>query len=285
MSNVTITPAPSPNGTNYERLFLVRAPSRDPKMAQDGKLGDALRQKYKTPREALKALGLDESLLDASRLAFDAKRKARDSVLSPDSDHSEYRALSELLAQNLEGELHETAQRLLDRLHGKSEETDGVIDEEPDEREDEPDEDRDEQQRQKRKEVMRMLAEKGRDEWGWDDEKVRHEIMTFPRTGLHHLGGQLGEDAESVLEELGMGNGPVPEYEPKVTDRKRRARDRRMARDEVRKHFGTDRLEGRGSDMCNYGDREPPALAYDERSSDAASEVDAWFGTGRIGRA
>lgn len=36
-----------------------------------GKLGDALRKKYKTPREALRALGLDEALLDVSRLAYD----------------------------------------------------------------------------------------------------------------------------------------------------------------------------------------------------------------------
>jgi hypothetical protein len=36
-----------------------------------GKLGDELRKKYKTPREALRALGLDEQLLDISRLAYD----------------------------------------------------------------------------------------------------------------------------------------------------------------------------------------------------------------------
>ena len=36
-----------------------------------GKLKDALRKKYRTPREALHALGLDEKLLDVKRLAFD----------------------------------------------------------------------------------------------------------------------------------------------------------------------------------------------------------------------
>lgn len=36
-----------------------------------GKLGDALKKKYKTPREALRALGLDEKLLDVSHLAYD----------------------------------------------------------------------------------------------------------------------------------------------------------------------------------------------------------------------
>jgi hypothetical protein len=38
------------------------------------KLGVALRKKYKTPREAIKALGLDESLLDVPRLAFDGAK-------------------------------------------------------------------------------------------------------------------------------------------------------------------------------------------------------------------
>ena len=39
-----------------------------------GKLKDELRKKYRTPREALLALGLDEKLLDVSRLAFDGAK-------------------------------------------------------------------------------------------------------------------------------------------------------------------------------------------------------------------
>lgn len=39
-----------------------------------GKLGDELRKKYRTPREALLALGLDEKLLDVNRLAFDGAK-------------------------------------------------------------------------------------------------------------------------------------------------------------------------------------------------------------------
>lgn len=37
-----------------------------------GKLADALKQKYKTPRAAIEALGLDASLLREDRLASDA---------------------------------------------------------------------------------------------------------------------------------------------------------------------------------------------------------------------
>ena len=59
------------------------------------------------------------------------------------------------------------------------------------------------------------------------------------------------------------------------------ARDARLAT----KHFGLDRLEGRASDMCNYGDQEPPRLAMDEaREADAYAECDRMFGIGRIGR-
>ena len=42
-----------------------------------GKLGEALRKKYKTPREALRALGLDEKLLDVSHLAYDGANKMK----------------------------------------------------------------------------------------------------------------------------------------------------------------------------------------------------------------
>lgn len=38
-----------------------------------GKIADELRKKFKSPREAIAALGLDESLLDVKRLALDAK--------------------------------------------------------------------------------------------------------------------------------------------------------------------------------------------------------------------
>jgi hypothetical protein len=39
------------------------------------KLVDELRKKYRSPRDALKALGLDESLIEGPRLANDAGRK------------------------------------------------------------------------------------------------------------------------------------------------------------------------------------------------------------------
>ena len=40
-----------------------------------GKIADELRKKFKSPREAIAALGLDESLLDVKRLALDGARK------------------------------------------------------------------------------------------------------------------------------------------------------------------------------------------------------------------
>jgi hypothetical protein len=49
-----------------------------------GKLADALKKKYRTPREALEALGLDPSLIDIKRLAADGalKRGRDDNVLA-----------------------------------------------------------------------------------------------------------------------------------------------------------------------------------------------------------
>ena len=127
MSNVTIEPAPSPNGTNHERLFLVRAPSRDPKMAQDGKLAEALKRRFKSPKDALRFLGIDESLLDASRLAFDGKRKARDGVLSPDAPNQSALAMLEaMLAQHLQGSEYEKAPRHVNQIAAGSPYAGGV---------------------------------------------------------------------------------------------------------------------------------------------------------------
>ncbi len=53
-------PAPSMHGTNYR-----------PRERRMSTLSAALRKKYRSPRDALRALGLDESLLDVRRLALD----------------------------------------------------------------------------------------------------------------------------------------------------------------------------------------------------------------------
>ncbi len=263
-------------------------------MAQDGKLGDALRKKYRTPKDALKALGLDPSLLDASRLAFDGKRKARDSVLSPDSDGASLAALEKLLAEHLDGEVFQRAQRMIEAaMHEAGVEHDGeVVDEEPaDDREEMPDEEK----RLFRRWQMKGLADHCIGEKGWsvNDVRTMFEHPDFlPKSGIETGGaggGALAEDIDWTMEQLeGVGTGGTNIYRemPQSKDRKRR-----MAKDRQRKlaldRDFNERFPGLSSprDMSHrYGDREPePPLALDEQqNAEDYDRANAWFGLDRI---
>ena len=270
-----------------------------------GALARALKAKYPGgPREALRALGLPEDLLSPAQLASDAKQRARreaakkgmaidgGGVLSPDAPQSALAAMEAKLIERYHGEELEEMRELLERVHHQAGvEHDGeVVDEEPD---DDPEEETrffggktDEEERARRKFRMRQLADHlttARDAGGQglSHNDAAEILRDFPRNELEHMNASVfDEDLESVMERLtGMGGSSTTGYPPKAGDRRKRARDRKQANDA----FGLGRLEGRASDMCRYGDQEPPALAYDERSSDAAAEVDSWFGTGRIG--
>jgi hypothetical protein len=65
-----------------------------------GKLKDELRKKYRTPREALKALGLDEGLLDVQRLAFDGAKHMKPTVIESLAVRFTARAVNPLLAMD-----------------------------------------------------------------------------------------------------------------------------------------------------------------------------------------
>ena len=65
-----------------------------------GKLKDELRKKYRTPREALKALGLDEGLLDVQRLAFDGAKQMKPTVIESLAVRFTARAVNPLLAMD-----------------------------------------------------------------------------------------------------------------------------------------------------------------------------------------
>lgn len=247
-------------------------------------------------RQELKGGGMVSDAKRRARRAAAKKGLAIDaSVLSPDApNQSALTMLEAMLAEHLQGSEFEKAQRLLEQIqHEAGVEHDGEV---VDEREDEPDEDRDEQQRAKRREVMKMIAERARDEWGYSEDQLREEIVQFPRNGLEHLGRALDEDAESVLEELGlMGGGPLPAYRDKATDRKRRAHDRKLAldakrerlerRDFLKRFPEAARLESRPGDFANFGDQPPPEpLAMDDQQSDGDDHrFEAWFGASRIG--
>ena len=246
-----------------------------------GALAKALKARFSSPQECLAKLGLDSSLLDdewstkaKARKAAARRGMAIDGIGTPE----ELRA-----ARDLDGEEFEREQRRLDR-----ELEDGMIDDE--EERDEFDEEaprffggrNDEEERRMRKFRMRQLydhmtapREEGGQGWAHDD--VMDVLRDFPKNGLEHMNAAVFD--EDLEELMGMGGTAtsVYEHEPKAKDRRKMAKDARLAT----KHFGLDRLQERRGEMTRWGDREP--LAYDERSSDAAAEVDAWFGTGRIG--
>ena len=104
------------------------------------KLVTALRRKYKSPREALKALGIDERLLEVKRLAFDAApgreaarrtlhehlsgpalRRALEMFESEPEDVALLLGLEDIVCEELSGEARERAQALLDHQLGGGE--------------------------------------------------------------------------------------------------------------------------------------------------------------------
>lgn len=262
--SVTITPAPSPNGTNHERLYLVRASSLGKPMALDA---------------ALKR--------GRSGIAIDTPRRGRDSMLGEHDDP--HMQLEKLLGEHLQGEPFEQCQRLLDRIVEAREterQDDGeVIDErEDDEEEPERDHDEDERQREKRRRAMQAFAANARDNWNWDESQIREELENgFPKNGLEHLGGQLSEDVETVMQKHLEGEGGTAmstyEREPKVTDRKRS----RMARDSFNEMFpDAARLDGMPIEAgIGSTEREQAKLAYDAAAADDDGSFDQFFPNAR----
>jgi hypothetical protein len=274
---IRLSAAPSPNGTNRERLFLLRATERGHQLAQDGKLADAIRKKYRTPKAALKALGIDVKLLDPSRLAYDAK--ARDSVLGGD-DHAEYRALCEILANELEGERHETAQRLLDRIIGKAEESDGMVDDE--EREDDLD-DAEEDPREERRAFLRKAADMlsrhggtafGRGDAGLSEDEIRNVLshMPMPKNAISagRLGaGLLAEDLDDLMQERAQRKAGMA---------KDRLRRRQLARDSFAAMFpDAARLDGAPIEAGIGGTEEERRLAMDAAGAQDDGSFDKFF--------
>ena len=201
-----------------------------------GKLRDALRRKYPNAKAAMRALGLDESLLDAERLAYDGKRRG-DSGLPDEADVEAFHDSVRLVDDDDENEEAES-------------EMDPAV------------------AREFRRWQMKKLGDQLVRDKGWTHDQVREmfEHPDFPKTGIETGGaggGALAEDIDHVMSELeGASNKPTSDR------RKRMARDRALARDEVRKHFGTARLEPRANEMTNWGDQ--PTLAYDEREDDGS---------------
>jgi hypothetical protein len=189
------------------------------------KLMRALRAKYRTPRDVVRALGLDESLLDVKHLAFDAKpqsgrdmawstlaehvrdlatlEKARRLFAKTDDDGELLVSLDHLLAEELDGATHKRVQELIHH-HLGGHKYDGAASD--------ADEDRNAIERAV-DQVENLLGEHGLTE---DDlfelrpllldyardrsrrggrDRARDEL---PENGLTRPGGRLGQDRKSI---------------------------------------------------------------------------------------
>jgi hypothetical protein len=197
-------------------------------MPTTSKLGIALRKKFKTPREALRALGLDQRFLDVPRLALDS---------ASGGGTSSRAELEKLLARAFSG--HEF-QRAMELLNGALNADMPEVEQEESEDENDVDE---EAERHKRW-VADVLSRKA----GLDDQEIAEALRDLPRNAIKGgMGGRLAERAEA-------------------RDRKRIARDerRRAAFDE---RFGTSRLNAPSLIETSYGDSVPSrrmAVASDD---------------------
>ncbi|MGA9307237.1 MAG: hypothetical protein WBW31_17670 [Candidatus Sulfotelmatobacter sp.] len=248
-----------------------------------GALARALKAKFSSPKDALRCLGLPEDLLDVKQLANDAKQRARreaakrgmaiDGIGTPE----ELRA-----ARDLTGEAFEKEQRRLDR-----ELEDGMVEDWRDEIGPTLEE---MAEKHGRRATMDRFSRFLSDKAGWSHDQI-HEMLKawpLPKNALAGgMGGELAEDDEEraalaedidwTMEQLtGEGGssmtGPGYEDSPKAGDRKRRARDRRMARDSFAAMYpDAQRLDG--SDASHrYGDQ----LVMDAAADDDGS-FDAFF--------
>jgi len=182
-----ISPVPSPTGRHAT-------------------LRDALRRKFKTPREALRALGLDEKLLDVPRLAYDGARKGRDEMpdeaaLNNEPDPAVLRVkLEKLLCENLDGAALQTARDLLSHHLGElTGEYDRAASDEDDDEDD--GEESEEALRERRKKIMGRVADWLSERQQMSDEMIERELADFPRNGLEHVGGALDDDLAQVMEQ------------------------------------------------------------------------------------
>ena len=184
------------------------------------KLGIALRRKYKTPRAALQALGLPESLISVKRLAFDQRN------IGPIPGTTAKMRLEEMLCTVLSG--HEL-QRARDLLHSIDAD-DGEADEgelEQQEAEDgEDDEETEEQLREQRRKTMAKVADFFADRKNMSPDQIEDAMLDFPRNALRGgFGGRFSEDEREDLKKV-------------MEDHK--ARRRRMAGDARRRQHAFD---------------------------------------------
>jgi hypothetical protein len=155
------------------------------------KLGIALRRRFKSPRDCLRALGLDEKLLDVKRLAFDSRN------IGAIPGTSSKMELEEMLCTVLSG--HEL-QRARDLLHSiDADDGDGEV-EQPEAEDDEVDE---QELREQRRRAMAKTADFLADRKGMSADQIETELRDFPRNALHGgFGGRFSEGEDEDLKKV-----------------------------------------------------------------------------------
>jgi hypothetical protein len=215
----------------------------------------ALKAKYRRPREVLRALGLDQSLLNIPRLALDSANG--EGAPGDESDPVALRIkLEKLFAESLNGHALEKARNLLEQHLGGSEYD--LAHHQDD------DEETEEVLRERRKRLMAKVADWLATEKNLGDEEIFDSLRDFPKNGLEHIGGALAEDLEQVMK---------ARHQRLAGD----ARRRRLAAD---KRFGTGRLNGSAIETA-WGDQ-PPARRVAMDTSAAESFNDRFPGAMRI---
>ena len=149
----------------------------------------ALKAKYRTPREALAALGLDQSLLDVSpppngASGAETPLAKLHSLLAQHFHGPEYSRVLELLeAANLSG--HDYDRAVERKYNGEENEAeDNEVDEE--------------ELRQQRRKAMAKVADFfGRK--GFSEDQIAEMLRDFPKNGLEHLGGALDKDHDEIM--------------------------------------------------------------------------------------
>ncbi len=217
------------------------------------KLGIALRRRFKTPKDVLKKLGLDERLLSIPRLAFDQRN------IGAIPGTSSKMELEEMLCTVLSGHELQRARDLLHSIDADDGEQLGAED----------DEDVDEEAlREERRRAMARTAGFLADRKGMSEDDIAETLSDFPKNGLEHLGGALDDDLERLMKE----------------------RRRSMATDATRRRLAFDRRfpesgrvgGGSVSVATHYGDP-VPARRIGADSAGAKSFYERFPGAQRIG--
>ena len=178
----------------------------------------ALKARFKNPKDALRALGLDENLLSLKRLGLDSALKrprgARDAAKIGEVDPMElYVQLEELICKHVSTPARTEMLELVGHALGTGD-YDRAYDVEA-EAEDEGEAGEEESFREKRKRMMQTIARFLAERKGLSEDEIAQQLADFPLNGIQKF--EAADDLEALMKERGMASN--------------KGRDRRLAHD------------------------------------------------------